>query len=152
MSSQTVRDLIKNYMAVEFPSESLIDLTEQYDYLEDMLRDNNVSMSDPWVGIQFLGGDEIPVDISANNTQGCYRESGTIWIHVVEMARLGPKTTLIPRADSIRSKFRGKRLGDMVIRSVSPPATGAGATLNFEGGYIAALIQITYDYDITASP
>jgi len=147
MSSQTVRNAITNFIQTELPGENLIDLTIEFQEIRDMIEDAGLTSLDPWLGLQFVGGEEVPVDIAASNTVGKYREEGIIYLHIVEIAKLGPKNAIITRADFIRSKFRGQRIGDLVVRRVSPPQTGLGVTLNFEGGYTAALVQVDYSMD-----
>jgi hypothetical protein len=147
MSSQAVRDIIVDFIQTSFPAEKLVDLTAEYQDINDLIKAYNIGPKDPWLAVQFVGSEENPIDIAANNVQGKYRESGIINLHVVEIVKLGMKSTLIPRADAVRKALRGKRLGELVVKRVGPPITGVGATLSFSGGYTAALVEINYDYD-----
>lgn len=147
MSSVTVRNEILTFIGTELPTENLIDLTAEFQRIEDLLTSAGFTVNDPWMGIQFLGFEEVPVDILSTNTQGTYRELGSITIHVVEIARLGIHTLILNRAETIRNKFRGRRIGPIIIESVSPANFGNGVTLSFEGGYTSASITIDYKYD-----
>jgi hypothetical protein len=149
MSSSYVRTEIINYIGTALPTENLIDLTAGFDNLNDLLEDNGLDSNDPWLGIQFIGGDEEAVDIAATNTSGQYREIGVISLHVVDIAMLGVGNTIINRAEAIRSAFRGKRIDDIVIGSIGTPNFEIGATLQFEGGYTSALVSIEYRRDFT---
>lgn len=148
MSSLYVRDEVLNFVNTELPTESVIDLTSDFLELEDVLLEEGLTMSDPWLGVQFLGSEEIPVDVGATNTRGKYREVGAIYLHVVEVARLGVHTIILNRAEAIRNKLRGQRIGSVIIEAVAPPNFGEGITLNFSGGYTAAVIQIDYHRDL----
>ena len=152
MSSLAVRNLINAFIVSDLPLEKAVEVSAEFEYTQDFLDENGITYSDPWLGVQFVGSDEEPVDINASNINGKYRESGIIYLHVTEIAKIGPKTSLFLRCEEIRKKFRGKRLGDLVVKKVSPPNTGIGATLNFEGGWTAALIQVDYEYDFDATP
>lgn len=150
MSSLYVRDEILSFMATEFPTESVIDMTAEFQELEEFLIENGVTTyGDPWLGVQFLGGEEVPVDVGATNTRGKYRESGAIVLHIVSVARTGVSTAILNRAETIRNKFRGRRIGQTIlIESVSPANFGEGITLSFSGGYTAAVITIEYQRDL----
>lgn len=150
MSSKYVRDEILSFMVAEFPTESVIDMTAEYQELEEFLRENGVmNYGDPWLGVQFIGGEEIPVDIGATNSRGKYRESGAIYLHVVDVAKLGVHNAILNRAEIIRNKFRGQRIGQTIlIEAVSPANFGEGIALSFSGGYTAAVIQVDYQRDL----
>jgi len=147
MSSSYIRSRIKTFMETEFPTETVIDLTAEYKNIQDMILENSLGLDDPWVGIQFLGFDEIPIDILSTNTQGKYREEGSITIHIVDIAKLGVHNLILTRAETIRDKFRGQRIDFIIIDSVSPANFGTGVTLSFEGGYTSASITINYRWD-----
>lgn len=149
MSALAVRTGIKDFLIAEFPSETFLDLTGQYDTIERYLAHNGINRNDTWIGIQFIGTDEIPVALSANNTQGCYREFGIVILHIVGIASLGVGDAIVNRAEAIRNKLRGQRIGNIIIDSVSPPNFDVASTLRFEGGYIAAAINADYKYDLS---
>lgn len=149
MSSQYVRDQILDFIEDNVPEEPIvIDLTAEFDDLRDLLAKNGVSGNKPWLGIQFIGNEEIPITVSAHNTQGKYRETGAVYLHIVEKARLGVGAPLITRSETLRNAFRGQRIGSILIESVSPPQTDSGATLSFEGGYTSASVIIVYQRDL----
>ena len=148
MSSVFVRDEVLNFLSTELPTESVIDLTSDFLELEQMLIEEGLTISDPWLGVQFLGSEEIPVDVGATNTRGKYRETGVVFLHVVEVARLGVHNVILTRAEAIRNKLRGRRIGPIIIESVAPANFGEGITLSFSGGYSAAVIQFDYQRDL----
>lgn len=149
MSSTFVRNEILEFLEDNTPSETVIDLTAEYLELSDMIAGAGLGPTDPWLGVQFVGSEEIMVDIGATNTRGKYRESGVIYLHVVAMASLGIHNAILARSETIRNAFRGRRIGDLIIiESVSPANFGSGATLSFSGGYTAAVIQIDYQRDL----
>jgi hypothetical protein len=149
MSSKYVRDGIIDFIASEIPSEKLVDLTAEFDEVQDLLSRNGVQPRSPWLGLQFVGSEEIPVDIGATNTRGKYREIGVIYLHVVDVSKLNVHNSIINRAEVIRNAFRGMRIADTIlIESVSPVNFGGGITLSFTGGYTAGVIQIDYQRDL----
>jgi hypothetical protein len=149
MSSQYVRQGITNFINAELTTENLIDLTADYAEIQDLLEENSLSPRDTWLGLQFVGSEEIPVDVGAINTRGKYREIGVIYLHVVDVAKLNVHNSIIARAEAVRNAFRGRRIADTIlIEGVSPVNFGGGATLSFTGGYTAGLIQIDYRRDL----
>jgi hypothetical protein len=149
MSSKFVRDGITAFIQAELSSENLVDLTADFDELQDVLTDNGLNVRDPWLGLQFVGSEEIPVDVGAINTRGKYREIGVIYLHVVDVAKLNVHNSIIARAEAVRNAFRGRRIADTIlVEGVSPVNFGGGATLSFTGGYTAGLIQIDYRRDL----
>ena len=153
MSSAYVRNKILEFIEAQATTETLVDLTSDFQELEDLLTSSGVpSTGGPWLGVQFVGSSEEAIDVGATNAKGTYRESGIIFLHIVDIAKIGGHTGIITRADNIRAKFRGQRIADkIIIESVSPPTFGSGATLSFDGGYTAALIQIEYHTDVVLS-
>lgn len=148
MSSKFVRDQILDFAVAQNPTEKIIDLTADFENLNDLLEYYNIQPGENWVGVQFIGSEEIPVDIRATNGKGTYRESGLYYIHVVSIARLGVHNDILLRAEAIRDKFRGQRIGTILIESVSPPNFGNGISLNFEGGYTACTFTVDYIRDL----
>lgn len=149
MSSVYVRDQILSFLETECPTESVIDLTAEFLELEDFLSGKSLTHGDPWLGVQFIGSEEIPVDIGATNTRGKYREIGVIYLHIVDVAKLGVHNVILARAEAIRNTFRGRRIGSTIlVEGVSPANFGDGITLSFKGGYTAAVIQVDYQRDL----
>ncbi len=148
MCSLFVRESVLDFMAQQVTGEIVIDLTAEFEELDDLLEYNNVDSGDNWVGVQFLGADESPVDIRATNEKGTYRELGAIHIHVVAVAKMGGHNGILTRAEAIRDKFRGQRIGTILIESVSPPNFGEGISLSFTGGYTSATFTIAYQRDL----
>lgn len=148
MSSSYVRTQIKNFIGVEAPTENLIDLSSKYNSIHDLIKRAGYTPSDPWLGVSFIGAEELPVSTPANNTTGLYREFGTILLHVVSPIRYDAGDLILARAEALRDSFRGSRIGDVLIESVGPPNTEDGATLQFEGGYTSASVVINYYRDL----
>lgn len=149
MSSKFVRDSILTYLSNEFPDETIIDLTAQFEEVEDLVNYNGITMNDSWIGVQFLGNEEIPVSIQSQNNKGCFREIGAIYIHVVDVSQLGIHKSILTRSEAVRDKLRGKRINNtVIIEQVSPPNFGEGITLNFESGYTSAAITVFYRRDL----
>jgi hypothetical protein len=136
-------------LTTTFPSEKVIDLSAQYADIEDMVAEAGITRDDIWLGLQFVGNDEVPISLAQGPTVGLYRETGMIYIHVVDLAKLGVGDAILTRAEAIRNLLRGTRIdGQIKIESVSPPNFGVGATLSFEGGYISATFMAAYERDL----
>lgn len=149
MSSKHVRDGIVDFINAELSGENLVDLTAEYLEVQELLTRNNLQPRQPWLGLQFVGSEEIPVDIGATNSRGKYREIGVIYLHVVDVSKLNVHKSIISRAETIRNAFRGRRIADTIlIEGVSPVNFGGGITLSFTGGYSAGVIQIDYQRDL----
>jgi hypothetical protein len=149
MSSKFVRDSFNSFMETEFTGENIIDLTAHFEEIEDLLEHYDLTINDPWVGIQYLGSDEIPVSIQSQNQKGCFREVGAIYIHVVAVSHFKTHKEILTRAEAIRDKLRGRRINEsLIIEQVGPANFGEGITLNFESGYTAAAITLFYRRDI----
>lgn len=149
MSSQYVVNEITNFIANNIPSESnVIDLSGEYSEIQDFRDRYGLGFKDVWVGLQFIGNDEEPIGLSANNGKGLYRENGSIFIHIVDIPSLGVANRIRSRAETIRNAFRGERIGDILIENVTPPNFEAGATLQFEGGYTSASVIVSYERDL----
>ena len=148
MSSTYVRTQIKNFLTTIAPTETFIDLTARFEDIEDLITDAGLDRMDPWIGLQFVGNEEIPITIGADNTKGKYRELGAVFIHIVDVAKLGVGDTILGRAETLRGLLRGRRVGTLFIESVSPPNFEPGATLQFEAGYMSASFIATYTNDV----
>jgi nitrous oxidase accessory protein NosD len=150
VSSSYVRTQITNFVGTDLASETLVDLTGVYDELQDVLNAVGVSYEDSWLGMQFIGNEELPINVGADNSQGCYREYGAVYLHIVAMATIGCHTGILSRSETIRNAFRGQRINDIIIENVSPPNFELGATLDFEGGWVSASVVVSYyrDYNL----
>jgi hypothetical protein len=149
MSSPAVRTIVKNFLAAE-STEDVVDLTAEFEELRKLLADSNVMPDAPWLGLEFVGDDELPVSLAATNDKGLYRETGSIILHVCATARIGVGQTMLARAEVLRNLFRGRRIeGTVLIESVTPMNTGRGATLEFDGGYVSGTVTVSYHYDST---
>jgi len=148
MSSLAVRTQIKAFIAANAPTESVVDLTSLYQEIKELLDDSGIDPDSPWLGIQFIGGDERPIALAATNDQGKYREDGAIYFHVVDVARLGNGDSLLTRGETLRNLLRGRRIGDIIIESCTPMNFDTGATLQFEGGYMSGSFLVSYIMDI----
>ena len=151
MSSKIVRDTIKAYYAAEAPGSEipLVDLDGGYEDIHSLLQEAGVADSyTPWVGIQFIGNDEIPVTVAAVPGQGKFRETGAFFIHVVEVASSTVRDSIVSRAEALRTLFRGKNISGVRIQSVTPINFELGATLEFESGFIAGSFIADYEYDL----
>lgn len=147
MSSVYVRTTVTAFLNAN-SDEDFLDLTGQYDLVSDFIKAAGLGTFDPWVGLDWIGNEEEPITIGSTNSVGMYRETGGIYIHVIDKARLGIGTALLTRAEALRDLLRGRRIGDIIVDSVTPANTGAGAAFQFEGGYTAASFLVSYYRDI----
>lgn len=147
MSSAYVRTTIKDFVETNVPSENLVDLSSQFGEMKEFLADFGVPVDGPWLGIQFIGDDEIPIGLAATNDQGLYRESGAIYFHICDVARLGNGDSLLTRGETLRNLLRGRHIGDIIIEGVTPMNFDQGATLQFEGGYMSGSFYVSYIRD-----
>jgi len=148
MSSVYVRTQIKTFINTEFPAENLIDLSGQYETMDQIKDNEGLGHDDPWLGIEFIANDEVPITVPATNSQGRYREDGAVYFHVVEVASLGNSGTILSRGEALRDKLRGQRIGSIIVESITPLNFGSGATLQFEGGYTSASFIVAYKRDL----
>ncbi len=147
MSSEYVRTTVKTFLG-DNSNETVVDLTSLFQEIKELISDLEIQPDAAWLGLEFIGGDEIPVGLAATNDQGKYRETGAIHLHVVEPARLGVGDIMISRGEVLRNLFRGRRIGDIIIESVTPMNFNSGATLQFEGGYMSGSFLMSYQRDI----
>lgn len=148
MSSLAVRNAFKTYIKAQNPAEKIVDMTTVFDELQDFLEANGILPGNPWVGIQFLASEELPITINADGTTGRYRELGSIYVHVVDEAKLGVGDLILARVETIRNSLRGRRIGDIIIESVTPANFEFGAALQFEGGYMSGTFICNYERDL----
>ncbi len=149
MSSAVVRTAIKAFLATEIPGESVIDLSAQFGDFKQMVAQGGVQPRAPWLGLDFIANEELPISLTANNEQGLYRELGSVLLHICAEAKLGVGQTILTRGEALRNLFRGRRIGPIVIESVTPVNFGPGATLEFDGGYVSGTITVAYHADST---
>lgn len=148
MSSKYVRDTFKAFVAAGAPTEKLLDLTAQFQEIRDFLTSSGVTKPGPWLGINFIPGDEVPITVGSNTMHGKFRENGIIYLHVVAVASLGVSDSILTRAEALRDLLRNQRIGRILIESVSPPAFDTGATLQFDSGYMSGSFLISYICDL----
>lgn len=148
MSSSYLRTQIKSFIATNLATENVIDLTGEYREIDDVIAGASLTYENPWLGIQFIGNEEIPINIVGNNAAGCYREMGVVMLHIVEMAKSTAVASILARAETIKSAFRGQRINDILIEGLTPENFERGATLDFESGYVAATIMVSYERDL----
>lgn len=147
MSSQYVREEILTYLNAN-SAETFLDLSGEFEQIHDFLAHSGVNHNDNWVGIQFVGSEEEPISLNANGQVGCYREYGTIYVHVVAPTRIGVVAAILPRAEALRTILRGRRIGDIIIDRVSPANFGSGATIDFEAGFTSGSFLVDYRRDL----
>lgn len=123
-------------------------MTALADDFKEMLAEAGVQPDAPWLGLQFIGDDEIPIALAATNDQGKYRETGAIYFHVCSIARIGAGDGLLTRGETLRNLIRGRRIGTITIDSVTPMNFDNGATLDFEGGYMSGSFFVSYRRDL----
>lgn len=148
MSSKPVRTALREFLE-DNVTEPVVDLTGHFQELRTLLEEAEVGDDAPWLGVEFISGPEEPVSLTANNEQGLYREYGLLQLHICEAARLGAGVSLEDRGELLLNLFRGRRIGGIVVESVTPINTGPGATLEFEGGYVSGTVTVTFHYDST---
>lgn len=147
MSSVAVRTAIKAFLTTNAPSETVVDLTSQFQDLRELLTDYSVAADAPWLGLQFIGGNSIPISLAATNDQGCYRESGVIVFHFCTIARLGNGDALLTRGENLINLLEGRNIEGIIVEEMTLMNFDAGATLQFEGGYVSGSFQLSYIYD-----
>lgn len=148
MSSKAVRDLILDFLE-DNSTETVVDLTGQFDNLRELLLEEEIQPDAPWLGVEFSSDGEEPVSLAADNTQGLYREVGLVQLHICAIGRIGVGVELVNRGDVLQKLFKGRRIGALVVESARPINTGPGATLEFEAGYVSGTVSVIYHYDST---
>lgn len=143
MSSLDVREDLKTYFDAS-TSEVIIDISGETRDLLTVMQANSIGVNDECLFIQFIGSNEEPISVQA----GCYRETGTMYIHVIAPVAIGAIDGILTRCKTIRSIFRGKRVDNIVIESVSPPNTETGTTVEINNNYTSASFFIDYYADI----
>lgn len=148
MSSLYVRGQFETFISAQLPTETILDISAEFDDLNDFIDKNGLQPDDPWIGVQYIGSIEEPVDIVGNNTKGTFREGGSIYLHIVGVAGIGAASAILTRAEAVRNALRGQRINELIIETVSPANFGSGATLSFTGGLMSATILIEYHRDL----
>jgi len=144
MSSGYVRTSIKDFLTANSP-EVVVDFSAEYMNVKDILIKYSLADEDPFLGIEFIPSQELPQGILSNNKEGCYREFGTIFLHIVSAISLTHTDNIITRADALIDLFRGATINnEILVESVSPANFNSSATLNFDRGYEAATININF--------
>ena len=150
MSSSYVRTQIKNYLTANAATETQIDFSAEYRTLDLLRQDFGLSITDPFLGLQFLPSGEVPWSIPSNNSSGCFRETGVFFMHVVEPVQPQPALTdaILARAETLLGLFRGATIdGQIYVESVTQPNFDAGATLQFENSYESAAVTVNWYRD-----
>lgn len=149
MSSKYVRDTFQTYLTDNLPDDKFVDFSLIYDTLDTLLSSKGIEKGTPWIGIDYIGNEEEPITIGSVNNTGKYRESGAIYIHIVEPSSLSALGDILTRAKAVRDILRGRRIGNIVVESVTPVNTAAGTTLQFEGGWSSGSFFVNYysDFD-----
>lgn len=149
MSSSVVRTQIKSWLVTNASSESVVDLTSQFDDVKELLAANDIQPDAPWLGIEFIGDVEEPISLAATNVSGSYREYGAVQFHAVDVAKYGISDSLIARLEAIQNKLRGIKVGEVVnVVDMTLPNTTTGAVLDFESGFMSASFLMHYYRDI----
>lgn len=147
MSSVYVRDEIKAFIAAN-SAETVVDISMDYRDLEEMLSDNSLDYESQWIALQFVGSEEVPLGLTANNTQGKYRETGLVFIHVINPIIGSYASQILSRSETLRNLFRGQRINDIIVESVGPINTDDGTTLQFEAGFTSGTFAVNYYRDL----
>jgi hypothetical protein len=148
MSSVYIRNRLKTELTTQFPSEKFIDLTAAYQDISDLLSENTVSRTSPWVGLDFVANDEVPITVGSGNSQGKYRETGVMMVHVVDIAKIGVGASILSRSELMRNFLRGQRFDRIIIESVTPTNFSKGATLDFEAGFTSGTFMVSFFADL----
>lgn len=150
MSSESVRTAFMAFLVANSAETNILDMTDEFDDLNKFLADEGVGDYEDWIGVEFIGDSEEATGLAAGNTEGCFREIGAFFLHVVTEVRqdIKPRVNILPRIEALRSLLREQRIGDIVIRGVTPPNFASGATLQFEGGFQSASFTASYYNDI----
>lgn len=143
MSSVYVRDEIKTYFAAN-SVETLVDLSGENRTLKEITNDYSIGFNDDWIAISFIGASEEPISIATD----CYREFGSVFFHIVAPIKNNGIDDILNRCETIRSIFRGKRINDIIITTISPPTTDVGTTLDFDNGFTSASFIVDYQRDL----
>lgn len=147
MSSVMVRDAIEGFLQSN-SSEKVVILDGEYAEFQDVLDGQGVGTEDKFIALSYIGGDETPISVGANNSSGKYRESGVIYVHIVDIASMGIRDSLLTRGETLRDLFRGRRIGSVLIESVTPVNFESGAALRFEDGYMSCAFMMGYQADL----
>jgi len=149
MSSSYVRSNFNTFLTAKCTGvETVIDITADFEEINDFLESYGLNYSSNWVGLYFLGHSELPVSIQSTNTSGKFREDGSIYIHIIAPTAIGCDAGIISRAEVIRDYIRGQRIGDIVIDAVSPISFNNGFTIDFEAGFTSGVIIVDYTRDL----
>lgn len=149
MSSEYVRTTFNSFItAATSGAETVIDITSDFEEINDFLALNSLTYASNWVGLYYVGDSELPISIPTTNDTGLYREQGSIYIHVVTPTSIGCHTGIITRAEVIRNLVRGKRLGNITIESVSPVNFNNGYSLDMDAGFTSGVLITNYHMDL----
>jgi hypothetical protein len=149
MSSSYVRSNFTTFLTAACTGvETIVDITADFEEINDLLAANGLTYASNWVGLYFLGHSELPVTVPATNDTGKYREDGSIYIQVIAPTSIGCHNGIIARAEVIRDLIRGQRIGEITIDSVSPVSFNNGYTMDFEAGFTSGAMVADYTRDL----
>ena len=142
MSSVYVRDQIKTFLD-DNSAESIVDMSGEFREIKDLMEANSLGVDSEWIGLQFVGSSQELISVP----KGYYREYGSVFLHVVAPVSIGAIDGILTRCETISSLFRGERINDIIIESVSPPNTESGTTIEFDNNFTSASVYLDYYRD-----
>jgi hypothetical protein len=133
-----------DFITTNSSETEIIDLSVQYQEISQIVSGPDTK----WLGLEFFGDTEVPITVPATNTQGKYRETGAVYLHIVAPGELGAGSDILTRGEALRDILRGQRIESILIEEVTPLNYGSGATLQFEGGFVSASFLASYERDL----
>lgn len=152
MSSSFVRSSFTTFLSSNIGSETLIDFSGEFREIKELLSDNSISPDEVFTAIEFMPGSETPITVGSTNTSGKYRENGLVFVQVVGLAKLGSGggAATLARAEALRDKFRGIRLGTgnkISVESMTVPSFNDSGAIHFGQGYSSVSFFVEYMFD-----
>lgn len=148
MSSLYVRNNIEQFLTDNSAEQYIIDLSGEFQDINVLLESYNVPRQSGWLGLTYIADDEVPQTIPSSNTKGKFREIGVVTLHVIDRTYLKVRDRILTRAESLRTLLRGQNINDIRVFNVTPPNFEQGATIDFEGGFTSASMNVGYEYDV----
>jgi hypothetical protein len=140
MSSKPVRDAVTAYLAANWLTTPIVDVSNVFPTPPSL---------EPWIAVQFVTGSEEQASLGAPGNN-LYRESGTLFLHVIVPAGTGDALCL-EYAETLRTLFRSARFDGVHCLGADPPNTEPGASVvGDDGAWFGASFAVDYEYDITA--
>jgi hypothetical protein len=137
MSSKPVRDAVGNFLAANWLTTPIVAVNNVFPTPPSL---------EPWIAVQFVTGAEAQASLGdpGNNV---YRETGTIFVHIVVPAGTGDALALT-YAEELRTLFRNARFDGVHCLSADPPNTEPGTTVVADdGAWFGASFAVDYEYD-----